>query len=82
MSRLILETYIKGISVGINEETGRLSLQAIHRIQKRKDIRRYNIYPETPDAVEHDGGSPADIKLATEPSRQSSDSSLRQGELQ
>ncbi|MGI6202622.1 MAG: stalk domain-containing protein [Eubacteriales bacterium] len=82
-----IETYIKGISVGINEETGRLVLYRLYT-QNTKNEKIYEditftLKPQTPSEHIDENSLPADIKLATEPSRRSSEQQSADGsELQ
>ncbi len=68
-----VETYIRGISVGVNEKNGRLVLYREYTLNTKNekiysDI-TFTLKPQTP--IEHidENTLPVDIKLATEPSR-------------
>jgi hypothetical protein len=66
-----IKTYIKGISVGINEENGRLVLYRLYTLNSKgekiyEDI-TFTLKPQVPSEHIDENSLPVDIKLATEP---------------
>lgn len=72
-----IKTYIRGISVGINEDNGRLVLYREYTLSTKNekvygDI-TFTLKQQKPTEHIDENGLPADIKLATEPSRRQQD---------
>ncbi len=68
-----IKTYIRGISVGINEENGRLVLYRLYTLNAKdekvyEDI-TFTLKPQVPSEHIDENSLPVDIKLATEPER-------------
>mgnify|MGYP002344607867 CR=1 FL=1 len=68
-----IKTYIKGISVGINEKNGRLVLYREYTLdtkgEKVFDDITFTLKPQNPTEHIDENTLPADIKIATEPGK-------------